>query len=292
MDKRKSFARAAILGPSGTRAGGRSARACCIVGLAPAAHGANRTGRVFTGDRSGDLLYRARCTGPGCANQALCVDAADGLELTDATGGGGGALRAAGQRADAGRAGRPARRGCDAEWRLVGADVRVIVALGGFAWRAALRMLRRSGTVEAAPEVRPRCDVALPRSGRSSLLGCYHPSQQNTFTGRLTAAMLDDVFATARRPGARGGNRRTGQGVDTVMRLSVLDLVPVRTDQSTVGCAGGDDAAGADRRPARLHPLLARRAPQHARGRRHQPAGADRLPGRADRRSCGSGPAG
>jgi len=162
-----------------------------IVGLAPAAHGGNRTGRVFTGDRSGDFLFAALHRA-GLANQAACVDAADGLALNDTR------VAAAVRCAPPGNAPTPAERATcapwlDAEWRLVGSDVRVIVALGGFAWRAALEMV---GAV-ASP---------LPKFGHSAtavlgdvmLIGCYHPSQQNTFTGRLTPEMLDDIFRQAR----------------------------------------------------------------------------------------------
>jgi uracil-DNA glycosylase family 4 len=169
-----------------------------IVGLAPAAHGGNRTGRVFTGDRSGDFLFAALHRA-GLANQAACVDAADGLALNDTR------LAAAVRCAPPGNAPTPAERATcapwlDAEWRLVGSDVRVIVALGGFAWRAALEMV---GAV-ASP---------LPKFGHGAtailgdvmLIGCYHPSQQNTFTGRLTPEMLDDIFRQARERAATNG---------------------------------------------------------------------------------------
>jgi uracil-DNA glycosylase family 4 len=169
-----------------------------IVGLAPAAHGGNRTGRVFTGDRSGDFLFAALHRA-GLANQAACVDAADGLALNDTR------LAAAVRCAPPGNAPTPAERATcapwlDAEWRLVGSDIRVIVALGGFAWRAALEMV---GAV-ASP---------LPKFGHGAiavlgdvmLIGCYHPSQQNTFTGRLTPEMLDDIFRQARERAATNG---------------------------------------------------------------------------------------
>ena len=113
-----------------------------IVGLAPAAHGGNRTGRVFTGDRSGDVLYAALHRA-GLANSPLCVDSADGLELN------GTRILAAVRCAPPGNAPTPEERQIcmpwmDAEWRLTGADVRVIVALGAFAWRAALHMVPRN----------------------------------------------------------------------------------------------------------------------------------------------------
>jgi uracil-DNA glycosylase family 4 len=166
-----------------------------IVGLAPAAHGGNRTGRVFTGDRSGDFLF-ASLHRTGLATQAECVDAADGLVLNDTR------VAAAVRCAPPANAPTPAERATcapwlDAEWRLVGSEVRVIVALGGFAWRAALQMIRTGGgTVPTpAPQFGHGATAAL---GRVTLIGCYHPSQQNTFTGKLTPQMLDDVFRLAR----------------------------------------------------------------------------------------------
>ena len=162
-----------------------------IVGLAPAAHGGNRTGRVFTGDRSGDFLFAALHRA-GLANQATCVDAADGLALNDTR------VAAAVRCAPPGNAPTPAERATcapwlDAEWRLVGSGVRVIIALGAFAWRAALQMI---GAVESpAPKFGHGATATL---GDVTVIGCYHPSQQNTFTGRLTPQMLDDIFRRAR----------------------------------------------------------------------------------------------
>jgi uracil-DNA glycosylase family 4 len=168
-----------------------------ILGLAPAAHGGNRTGRVFTGDRSGDVLYAALHRA-GLATSAICTDAADGLELRDTR------VAAAVRCAPPGNAPTPAeRQTCapwlDAEWRLTGAHVRVIVALGAFAWRAALQMVRDGGSVpRPVPKFGHGATATLRTpSGEVVLIGCYHPSQQNTFTGRLTPAMLDDVFAQA-----------------------------------------------------------------------------------------------
>lgn len=166
-----------------------------IVGLAPAAHGGNRTGRVFTGDRSGDFLFaalhRARL-----ANQAACVDAADGLVLNDTR------VAAAVRCAPPGNAPTPAERTTcapwlDAEWRLLGSEVRVIIALGGFAWRAALQMV--GSVASPAPKFGHGTTATV---GDVTLIGCYHPSQQNTFTGRLTPEMLDDVFRQARERAA------------------------------------------------------------------------------------------
>ncbi len=169
-----------------------------IVGLAPAAHGANRTGRVFTGDRSGDFLFESLHRS-GLANQAMCTDSADGLELNDVR------VVAAVRCAPPGNAPTPAERGncapwLDAEWRLTGTEVQVIVALGGFAWQVALAMIRRTGGSVGTPAPKfghgVRVGVTTP-GGPVQLLGCYHPSQQNTFTGRLTSAMMDDVFGAA-----------------------------------------------------------------------------------------------
>jgi uracil-DNA glycosylase family 4 len=162
-----------------------------IVGLAPAAHGGNRTGRVFTGDRSGDFLFAALHRA-GLANQATCVDAADGLTLNDTR------VAAAVRCAPPGNAPTPAERATcapwlDAEWRLVSSGVRVIIALGAFAWRAALQMIGAVGA--QAPKFGHGATASL---GDVTLIGCYHPSQQNTFTGRLTPQMLDDIVRHAR----------------------------------------------------------------------------------------------
>jgi len=171
-----------------------------VVGLAPAAHGGNRTGRVFTGDRSGDFLFAALYRA-GLANQPECVDAADGLALNDTR------VAAAVRCAPPGNAPTPAERATcapwlDAEWRLVGSDVRVIIALGAFAWRAALQMIRSAGgTVPTpAPQFGHGATAVV---GDVTLIGCYHPSQQNTFTGKLTPQMLDDIFQQARERSQR-----------------------------------------------------------------------------------------
>jgi uracil-DNA glycosylase len=167
-----------------------------VLGLAPAAHGANRTGRVFTGDRSGDFLFAAMHRA-GLASAPDSVDAADGLSLNDTR------VVAAVRCAPPDNAPTPDERATcapwlDAEWRLLAPSVKAIVVLGGFAWRAALDMLRVSGV--AVPKPMPKFGHLMTASiGAVTLIGCYHPSQQNTFTGRLTPAMLDDVFAEAKR---------------------------------------------------------------------------------------------
>jgi uracil-DNA glycosylase len=171
-----------------------------IVGLAPAAHGGNRTGRVFTGDRSGDFLFAALYRA-GLANQPECVDASDGLALNDTR------VAAAVRCAPPGNAPTPAERATcapwlDAEWRMVGPGVRVIIALGAFAWRAALQMIRSAGGTVATPA--PQFGHgATAVVGDVTLIGCYHPSQQNTFTGKLTPQMLDDIFQQARERSQR-----------------------------------------------------------------------------------------
>jgi uracil-DNA glycosylase family 4 len=165
-----------------------------ILGLAPAAHGGNRTGRMFTGDRSGDWLYAAlyRC---GFANQPQATDRNDGLELYDCY------ITAAVRCAPPKNRPTPQERdNCqpytERELQLLD-NVRVIVCLGSFAWASALRISAALG--EASPRPLPRFThgAELLRS-RWSLLGCYHPSQQNTFTGRLTEEMLDAVLRRAR----------------------------------------------------------------------------------------------
>jgi len=164
-----------------------------LVGLAPAANGANRTGRMFTGDRSGDWLYAALHRA-GLANQAASDARDDGL-----------ALRGAWVTAVV-RCAPPANKPTVSErdeclpWlerELVALDsARVLVALGGFAWDGSLRALSALG--HAIPRPKPRFGHGARASvGPYELIGCYHPSQQNTFTGRLTEAMLDAVFAAA-----------------------------------------------------------------------------------------------
>lgn len=165
-----------------------------LVGLAPAAHGANRTGRMFTGDRSGDWLYAALHRA-GYANQPTAVSQDDGLELRDAY------VTATVRCAPPANRPTPAERdNClpylARELSLL-ENARVLLALGAFGWDGALRAAASLGT--ALPRPRPRfghgAEVDL---GRWTLLGSYHPSQQNTFTGRLTEAMLDQVLQQAR----------------------------------------------------------------------------------------------
>ena len=171
-----------------------------VLGLAPAAHGGNRTGRIFTGDRSGDWLF-ASLWRTGFANQPTSVARGDGLRLRDCW------VTAAVRCAPPANRPLPAERDrclpfARRELELL-TDVRVIVCLGGFAWDAGLRLLGALGV--AIPRPRPRFGhgAELP-SARWSLLGCFHPSQQNTFTRRLTEPMIDSVLRRARELAAMG----------------------------------------------------------------------------------------
>jgi uracil-DNA glycosylase len=196
MEKRRAYADEPYWGRPVPGFGSATPR-ILVVGVAPAAHGANRTGRVFTGDRSGDVLFAALHRA-GLASSASSVDAADGLLLNDIR------VVAAVRCAPPGNAPTPSERATcapwlTAEWRLVRSGVRVVVALGGFAWRAVLGMVRDGGGELPSPLPRFGHHAQAQLDSGLTLLGCYHPSQQNTFTGRLTPAMLDEVFATARR---------------------------------------------------------------------------------------------
>jgi uracil-DNA glycosylase len=183
-----------------------------LLGLAPAAHGGNRTGRIFTGDRSGDFLF-ASLWRAGLASQPTSVARGDGLRLVDTW------VTAAV------RCAPPANRPTGQErdrclpWSVrelsLLPEARVIVCLGAFAWDAALR-LRAALEADAARMRTPRpafahgasaqpierrpafAHGALAAAERLTLLGCYHPSQQNTFTGRLTEQMIDSVLCKAR----------------------------------------------------------------------------------------------
>jgi uracil-DNA glycosylase family 4 len=166
-----------------------------ILGLAPAAHGANRTGRVFTGDRSGDWLFAALHRA-GFANQPTSTHLDDGLVLRDTW------VTASVKCAPPDNKPLPEER--DACFPFAVAELaalpqlRALVCLGKFAWDNALRLLRQAG--QELPTPLPRfghaAQARLP--GGLTLIGSYHPSQQNTFTGRLTEPMLDEVFALAR----------------------------------------------------------------------------------------------
>ena len=165
-----------------------------VLGLAPAAHGANRTGRMFTGDRSGEWLYAALHRA-GYANRAESERRGDGLRLTDAY-----VTAVVRCPPPANKPSTGERDNClpylERELELLERG-RVIVALGSFAWDGALRAARALGA--EVPRPRPRFGHGAEADlGRWLLLGCYHPSQQNTFTGRLTVPMIDAAFARAR----------------------------------------------------------------------------------------------
>jgi len=185
---------------------GDPAASLLVVGLAPAAHGGNRTGRVFTGDRSGDWVFRAMWKA-GFANQPTSVAADDGLQLTGAW------VAAVVRCAPPANKPTPAERDrcmpyLARELALL-AGVRVVVALGQFAYDAACRLL----AVRPRPRFGHGVEVPLMAEGsqhRRTLICSYHPSQQNTFTGTLTEPMFDAVFARARELSSedRGPSRR------------------------------------------------------------------------------------
>lgn len=166
-----------------------------IIGLAPAAHGGNRTGRAFTGDRSGDFLFAGlhRC---GFANQAESRARGDGLALRNAYIG------------IAVRCAPPANKPTPSEFKncrpFLEAEIdilkpKAVLALGGIAWRAYLQILKDRGAIPARAAYRFAHGVSyqLP-GGLPRIFASYHPSQQNTFTGRLTPVMLDQVLEDIR----------------------------------------------------------------------------------------------
>jgi uracil-DNA glycosylase family 4 len=164
-----------------------------LLGLAPAAHGANRTGRMFTGDRSGDWLFAALHR-VGLANQPTSRHRGDGLRLHDTY------IAAAVRCAPPDNKPTTEERDrclpyCSRELDLLG-RVRVIVVLGAFAYQALWKVLGADGV--ALPRPRPRFTHGLEvPTERATILGCFHPSQQNTFTGKLTEPMLDAVLTRA-----------------------------------------------------------------------------------------------
>ncbi|PVU82827.1 uracil-DNA glycosylase [Cellulomonas sp. WB94] len=178
-----------------------------VVGLAPAAHGANRTGRMFTGDRSGDFLFAAMHR-TGLASRPTSVSAGDGLTLTGIR------VTAPVRCAPPDNAPTPTERRTCGPWlarelELVAPDVAVV--LGAFGWQALLTTLAEQGW--DVPRPRPRfthgAEVRLagPAGRVLTLLGCFHVSQQNTFTGRLTEPMLDAVLLRAREIAATAADR-------------------------------------------------------------------------------------
>jgi uracil-DNA glycosylase len=164
-----------------------------ICGLAPAAHGGNRTGRIFTGDQSGAWLFGALYRA-GFANRPTSIHKGDGLKLRDCY------VTACVRCAPPANRPSPDERDNCLPYLAEELDllkrVRVIVCLGGFAWEGMLRTLRSR---EWRPARKPRFGHGVEvRVGPFLLLGCYHPSQQNTFTGRLTTSMIDAVMSRAR----------------------------------------------------------------------------------------------
>lgn len=167
-----------------------------IIGLAPGAHGANRTGRMFTGDRSGEFLYRALYEA-GFANQPLSTSRDDGLELNDAF------IGAPVHCAPPGN--KPTNveiTTCsgylERELRVL-KKVAVVVALGGIAFDVYLSLLKQRGLIQSRSSFRFGHGAEYrTHDGGPTLLGCYHPSQQNTSTGKLTASMLREIFVRAR----------------------------------------------------------------------------------------------
>ena len=165
-----------------------------VLGLAPAAHGGNRTGRVFTGDRSGDWLFaslhRTRLRQPAEVRRPATTGCACGTA--------GWRRPCAARRPPTAR--RPQERDNCLPWTVdeleLLPDAQVIVCLGAFAWDAGLRV--RAALGEPVPRPKPRFGHGAELDGRWTLLGCFHPSQQNTFTGKLTEPMMDGVFARAR----------------------------------------------------------------------------------------------
>jgi uracil-DNA glycosylase len=191
--KRRSFADEPYWGRP-IRGWGDEQPAVLVVGLAPAAHGGNRTGRIFTGDRSGDWLFAALHRA-GLATQPTSEHAGDGQRLLRTR------MVAAVRCAPPANAPTPEERDTCAPWldrelALVADNLAVLVALGGFAWQAGLAALSRAG--HAVPRPRPKFGHgAEVEIGGLLVIGSFHPSQQNTFTGRLTEPMFDQIFARA-----------------------------------------------------------------------------------------------
>jgi uracil-DNA glycosylase len=195
-ERRAAFAQEQYWGRPLPGFGDPSAR-LLVFGLAPAAHGANRTGRMFTGDRSGDFLFAALFRA-GFANQSTSVRRDDGLRLRGAW------ISAAVRCAPPANRPTPAEREQCMPWsvrelRLL-REVRTILCLGAFAWDAALRLTSASADPPGPlPRPRPRFGHGAEfKTERYTLLGCFHPSQQNTFTGKLTEPMIDTVLERAR----------------------------------------------------------------------------------------------
>jgi uracil-DNA glycosylase family 4 len=175
---------------------GPSRARVAIVGLAPAAHGGNRTGRIFTGDRSGDWLYAALHRA-GLAELPTSTHAGDGQRLVDTR------IVAAVHCAPPANKPTPAERDACRPWlerdlALLAPTLRAVVVLGGFAWAAVFPALAAAGYDPPRAKAAFGHGVEVPLGDAGPVvLGCYHPSQQNTFTGRLTEPMLDAVLTRA-----------------------------------------------------------------------------------------------
>ena len=195
LTRRAAFAAEPYWGRPAPGFGPADAR-IAVLGLAPAAHGANRTGRVFTGDRSGDWLYAAMYRA-GLANQPTSVHAADGLALHDVR------VVASVRCAPPANKPTPVERDTCRPWlvrelQLLRPTLRVIVVLGAFGWQSLWPALKDAGLADV-PTPRPTfTHGAEVQVNGLTVLGCYHVSQQNTFTGKLTEPMLDAVFDRAR----------------------------------------------------------------------------------------------
>jgi uracil-DNA glycosylase family 4 len=194
VDKRRAYADQPYWGRPVPGFGDPAPR-ILVIGLAPAAHGGNRTGRMFTGDRSGDWLYAALYRA-GLASQAHAIAAGDGLRLTGVR------ITAPVRCAPPANKPTPTERDTCRHWfarevALVWGSVRAVVVLGSFGWTALWPALQAAGVEVPRPAVAFGHGVEAVADGRT-VLGCYHVSQQNTFSGRLTEAMLDQVFARAR----------------------------------------------------------------------------------------------
>jgi uracil-DNA glycosylase family 4 len=199
VTKRASFADQPYWGRPVPGWGAESPRVL-VLGLAPAANGGNRTGRIFTGDRSGDWLFAALHRA-GLAAQAASVHASDGQRLVDTR------MVAAVRCAPPDNKPTTTERDTCSAWlhrelTVVSPSLRVVVCLGSFGWDAALRAFRAIGYTVPRPKPRhghgASTAVTSPEGRSITVLGSYHPSQQNTFTGKLTEPMLDDVLRRAR----------------------------------------------------------------------------------------------
>lgn len=194
-EKRASFSQEKYWGRPVPAFGDYSA-SILVVGLAPAAHGANRTGRMFTGDRSGDWLYRALFR-QGLANQSTSIARNDGLQLKEVL------ITAAVRCAPPANKPTPTERDVCGHWLEQELElltrVRVIVTLGNFAYAQTLRILSGRGTDIPRPRPKFSHGAELRLDESLTIIASYHPSQQNTFTGKLTEKMFDQVWARARK---------------------------------------------------------------------------------------------